>query len=72
MENFGKIQELVHEYEDLESTLKLLANQSTDLAIAFNNCDSAGLNYCKCSKYVKALLIKSINIRLEDICKQFN
>ena len=72
MENFGKIQELVHEYEDLESTRKTLTNIHNDVAIVFNNYDGAGLNYSKCSKYVKDLLIKSINIRLEDICKQFN
>lgn len=69
---FDNAQKLVHEHDELTQLLKDLTNINTSVGIIYNNWDGPNLNYKKYSDDVKDLIKKMVNIRLNEIEKQFN
>ena len=70
---FDNAQKLVHEHDELTQLLNDLENINTSIGIIYNNeWDGAGINYKKYSDDVKDLIKKMVNIRLNEIEKQFN
>ena len=74
MENnfFNNTQKLVHEHDELTQLLTDLKNINVSIGVIYHVCDKPGLNYKTYSDDVKDLIKKMVNIRLNEIEKQFN